>query len=59
MFLYVFMYNRSDENISNIQRQNQNELVMDIQHGSITWIFNIIVLNLLNQHLAPVKQGKK
>jgi len=29
-----FMYNRSDKNIIDIQRQNQNESVMDIQHGS-------------------------
>jgi len=29
-----FIYNRSDENIRDIQRHNQNESVMDIQHGS-------------------------
>jgi len=30
MFL---IYNRSDENIKNIHHHNQNETVMDIQHG--------------------------
>jgi len=28
-----FIYNRSDENITDIQRHNQNESVLDIQHG--------------------------
>jgi len=43
-----FTYNRSEENIRDIQRHNQNESVMDIQHESTMDI----------QHNSPIKSTR-